>query len=221
MRNETKNIRTLMPRAPKGIVVEKKALKEGLDEYLGRNGATMGEYKQFLMDAIDIAERYDDDEKLEVVGNTYYVSAPYIGTYGGFISIKHPTGSDDDFDESLKEDFEYASEEVTTDVTPEPGPDMGVANLLINLINDEWEAIQGYNDFIATISAEGGFDDMLASIQDIVSEENVHVGQLQKLLQQISPDALKIAQGESEAQEQLDGKDEPEKIEEPAISDKI
>ena len=106
---------------------------------------------------------------------------------------------------------------VDEEPTPEPGPDMGVANLLINLINDEWEAIKGYNDFVATISAEGGFDDMLAAIQDIVSEENVHVGQLQKLLQQISPDALKIAQGEAEAQEQLDGKDEPEKIEEPVV----
>ena len=135
---------------------------------------------------------------------------------------------------SLEEDFSYTSTEVVTedvdsaetvevevDPTPEPGPDMGVANLLINLINDEWEAIQGYNDFIATISAEGGYEDMLGAIQDIVSEENVHVGQLQKLLQQISPDALKIAQGEQEAQEQLEGKDEPNKIEEPVKVEEI
>ena len=117
---------------------------------------------------------------------------------------------------NIKEDFEYTSTEaVSDDITPEPGPDMGVANLLITLINGEWDTIKDYNDFIATISAEGGYDDMLAAIQDIVSEENIHVGQLQKLLQQISPDALKIAQGEQEAQEQINGEDGADKIEEP------
>lgn len=117
---------------------------------------------------------------------------------------------------NIKEDFEYTSTEVVSDdITPEPGPDMGVANLLITLINGEWDTIKDYNDFIATISAEGGYDDMLAAIQDIVSEENIHVGQLQKLLQQISPDALKIAQGEQEAQEQINGEDGADKIEEP------
>ena len=118
---------------------------------------------------------------------------------------------------AMNEDFDFPAEEVPVEEepTPEPGPDMGVANLLITLINGEWDTIKDYNDFIATISAEGGYDDMLAAIQDIVSEENVHVGQLQKLLQQISPDALKIAQGEQEAQEQIDGENEPEKIDEP------
>lgn len=115
-------------------------------------------------------------------------------------------------DESLKEDIN--TDGIEEEPTPEPGPDMGVANLLITLINGEWDTIKDYNDFIATISAEGGYDDMLAAIQDIVSEENVHVGQLQKLLQQISPDALKIAQGEQEAQEQLSTDGSTDKINE-------
>lgn len=107
---------------------------------------------------------------------------------------------------------ETTSTEVVPEGQPEPGPDNGIANLLITLINGEWDTIKDYNDFTATASAEGGYEDMLPVIADIVAEENVHIGQLQKLLQQISPDALKIAQGESEAEGQIGGELEPEKI---------
>ena len=86
--------------------------------------------------------------------------------------------------------------------TPEPGPQVGMADLLISAINDEWDTISKYNGTIAMAIAEG-FEDMVPVIQDIVNEENTHVGQLQKLLQTISPNTEEISKGEMEAEEQM------------------
>ena len=44
---------------------------------------------------------------------------------------------------------------------------------------------------------------MIPVIQDIVAEENVHVGQLQKLLETLSSNTQEIEKGELEADEQL------------------
>lgn len=123
-------------------------------------------------------------------------------------------------DESLFDDF--ADEETVVDSpkgetvltvnvadeeeTPAPGADTGIAALLIKAINDEWATIDEYNSIIATMSEEGK-GEMVPVIQDIVAEENVHVGQLQTLLQTISPNVAKVAEGEAEAAEQLAGVD--------------
>lgn len=119
--------------------------------------------------------------------------------------------------DTIKEDFEYTD----TDSTPAPGPDMGVSNMLITLINGEWNTIKDYNDFVATITSEGGYDDLLAVIQDIAKEENVHVGQLQKALETLSPNVTEISKGEEEAEGQLDETDAIAKIEEPVKDEEI
>lgn len=90
--------------------------------------------------------------------------------------------------------------------TPAPGPDTGVAAMLIKAINGEWDTIDEYNSII-TMLAETGRGDMVPVIQDITAEENVHIGQLQTLLQTISPNVAKVAEGEAEAAEQLAGVD--------------
>lgn len=96
---------------------------------------------------------------------------------------------------------------------PQPGPDTGVADLLIAAINDEWEAIRTYNSLVASLSAETTnnpqFADMINVINDINAEENKHVGQLQEILKAISPNAHMINQGEIEGKQQfhfVDGK---------------
>lgn len=96
---------------------------------------------------------------------------------------------------------------------PKEGADTGVAAELISLINDEWEAVQGYNNAIATLrenSAENPFYlDAINVLEEISAEENRHVGQLQELLKQISPNAEEIEKGTQEAKDQLnfvDGK---------------
>ena len=109
---------------------------------------------------------------------------------------------DDDFSE-------YESDHDPDNVLPGPaeGSDTGVAGELIALINDEWEAIQGYNNAIATlrsVSKENSFYlDAIKVLEEISAEENVHVGQLQELLAQVSPNAEEIHKGTAEAKSQL------------------
>lgn len=99
----------------------------------------------------------------------------------------------------LKESFE--GEKGTTNNS--------VANRLITAINDEWKTIDLYNSIISELSMIDGDDykKMIPVIEDIVNEENVHVGQLQKALELISPDTVDIAKGEKEAEGQISGGD--------------
>lgn len=84
----------------------------------------------------------------------------------------------------------------------EPGPGAGLATQLNELIRDEWEAIQGYNDAIVMAELEG-FHDVAKVFKDIVNEENVHVGQLEQCMKLVSPNTDSINQGETEATGQL------------------
>ena len=99
-----------------------------------------------------------------------------------------------------------ALDDSTIDATeegPSTGEDTGIASLLIDAINDEWTTIDKYNAIIATLR-DVGHDEFIPVINDIVVEENLHVGQLQTLLNQISPNVANIAEGEAEAAEQLE-----------------
>ena len=91
---------------------------------------------------------------------------------------------------------------------PKPGIESGIADSLIKLINDEWEAIQGYNNFRDMIlsmqeNGDADYSEMIRVIDEVSNEENLHVGQLQELLKKVSPNTTSIAKGEEEAQEQL------------------
>lgn len=90
----------------------------------------------------------------------------------------------------------------TSDETPATPEDNGIANQIITEINGEWDTIKSYNDLVLCLK-ELGRDDFVDVIQDIIKEENVHVGQLQEILKVISPNAGAIADGEQEATEQL------------------
>lgn len=109
---------------------------------------------------------------------------------------------DDDF-------VDYEETHSTENVLPGPssGADTGVSNELINLINDEWEAIQGYTNMIATlravVSKNSFYEKAIKVLEEISAEENVHVGQLQELLKHVSPNAAEIAEGHKEAKSQL------------------
>ena len=112
------------------------------------------------------------------------------------------TEFDDDFSEYMDE---HSLEDVPEG--PAPGTDTGVASELIALINDEWEAIQGYNNAIATLRATAAdnpfYLDAVKVLEEISAEENVHVGQLQEVLKHISPNASEIQKGTKEAKSQL------------------
>lgn len=78
---------------------------------------------------------------------------------------------------------------------------------IVDLIKDEWEAIQGYNKVIAEL--QGKVEPSVISVlEDIRDEENVHVGQLQEVLKVFDPSAEEIVKGTQEGDEQLSGSKE-------------
>jgi rubrerythrin len=89
---------------------------------------------------------------------------------------------------------------------PKIGPDAGLSALLISAINGEWETINEYNT-LAINAREEGYHEMAAIIDEINTEENKHVGQLQKALEMISPNTTAIESGEEEATHQIDDDD--------------
>lgn len=132
--------------------------------------------------------------------NNYNVFSP-SSSAGGFdteeeaekMLLKHHPKAVKVSNESLKEEL-----------SPEEQKDYGITTLINNLIKDELEAIDGYNSAIVTLAAEGKeeFNDI---IKDIISEENVHIGQLQTILSQLSNDSIvDIEKGQLEGQTQLE-----------------
>lgn len=86
---------------------------------------------------------------------------------------------------------------------PSLGPEAGFATVLIGAINDEWETIDQYNTLIVNARNEG-YDKIAAVIEEIATEENIHVGQLQELLKTLSPNAAAIEDGKKEVEEIVD-----------------
>lgn len=84
----------------------------------------------------------------------------------------------------------------------ETQPNVGLAAIVNNLIKDEWEAVQGYNDAIVSFEAEGNSDNAQV-LRDILNEENVHIGQLETLLKTIDSSADQIDTGRTEAEIQI------------------
>lgn len=101
--------------------------------------------------------------------------------------------------------FEDAEEEIINDETPECGANMGIASLIIDAINDEWEAIKFYNDMIATVDEVGDPNNVIDVVRHIVAEENNHVGQLEELLGLISPNVENIDAGREELNDIIQG----------------
>lgn len=90
-----------------------------------------------------------------------------------------------------------------TDAQPiEDGATVGMATIISDLIKDEYEAIEGYNSAIATAEAEG-FIDMINVLTEIQAEENLHIGQLQAIMNTLDPNAHLVDDGQQEGIEQL------------------
>ena len=86
---------------------------------------------------------------------------------------------------------------------PTIGPKAGLSALIIDAINGEWDTVNLYNS-IAITAREEGFEDIAAVLDEINTEENKHIGQLQEILKTISPNAAAIKDGEAEAEEMID-----------------
>lgn len=89
------------------------------------------------------------------------------------------------------------------DVPADTQEGRGVADMLNDLIIDEFEAITGYNNAISTITSIDAESSILKVLDDIIKEENVHVGQLQAALKEVSDAAHEIEKGNNEGDGQL------------------
>ena len=76
-------------------------------------------------------------------------------------------------------------------------------NIISGLIKDEWEAIDGYNGAIISLSSMNR-EDAITIMKDIISEEYIHIGQLEKLLQNVIPISNDMEKGATEAEEQIE-----------------
>ncbi len=78
---------------------------------------------------------------------------------------------------------------------------LSATNLINQMIKGEWDAIDLYNAVVVTIQNDNSVtdkDEIITTINDIVSEEYIHVGQLEKLLQKLNPGAGYIEAGINE-----------------------
>ena len=71
---------------------------------------------------------------------------------------------------------------------------LNLTTMLSALIKGEWDAIDQYNSVLSTLESSDN-DLATETLKEIVSEEYIHVGQLEKLAQDINPDAENITTG--------------------------
>lgn len=123
------------------------------------------------------------------------------------MEARHDPSEKDDLAE-IKEEIAKVEAELKSIDTPiteslnESTENNGLSTILNMLIKDEFDAIQQYNDAIVNFEAEGRTD-LVQVLQDILNEENLHVGQLEVLLEQVNGAANSIDQGKAEAETQL------------------
>ena len=211
---------------------EDKKLEESDDENIYRVTYKASDYvfSSFMIkadskeDAIDKAMKYRQDKygkSTDIVG-AEKMSASEVEDYKqrGMSLIECDTKTEC-VTEELHEDV--GAEEIPA--SPETGDAMAVANSLNALIQDEWQAIDGYNSTISTYRSMKDdeyapkdktidYEAIIKILEDIAQEEMNHVGMLQKAMQSVSPNVEEIKGGEEEAEEVLDVPQEVEETEE-------
>ena len=147
---------------------------------------TAGSDADTLFDDVRESEKFDDFFALVAVNNDVIKSLKSLGM----------------LKENISEDVSISTDE-TEEKTIEP-ENNGISMIINNLIKDEYEAIDAYNSAITTFKSIGNSDDAISVLNDIVAEENIHVGQLQRLMELFDPNADKVSDGVEEASEQIE-----------------
>ena len=147
---------------------------------------TAGSDADTLFDDVRESEKFDDFFALVAVNNDVIKSLKSLGM----------------LKENISEDVSISTDE-TEEKTIEP-ENNGISMIINNLIKDEYEAIDAYNSAITTFKDIGKSDEAISVLNDIVAEENIHVGQLQRLMELFDPNADKVSDGVEEASEQIE-----------------
>lgn len=212
-----------------------KVIKEGINskfaEYIKRKKIKADEEVLFGKDKIeeDVSKSFNLEFTVDGIRSSQKVNANSLQDAKKLVKKQYPdktvvfTSSEEVSPNTISEDvemvvdddvdFEYepSKSEDKELSAPKAGSDYGLVSIINSLIVDEWEAIDGYNSAIVNAS-ELGQEDLVRVLTDIQNEENVHVGQLQKCLQILTPSADKIYDGEKEATEQISSVECPNDI---------
>lgn len=103
---------------------------------------------------------------------------------------------------AMNEDADVTDVATATLEGPEEGAAAGVASLINDAIQDELKTADEYNSIAITAKAEG-HEDIAAVIDEINTEEHKHIGQLEKALEKVAPNAEAIEVGKVEGGQQL------------------
>lgn len=91
-------------------------------------------------------------------------------------------------------------EDISYDNTPEFGVETGLADIIISSINKKWDNIRDFNSIIVTLK-DTGYDEYVPIIEEILEEENNHIGKLQHIVELLNPVTSNINDGKQEAEE--------------------
>ena len=178
----------------------KAQLKESLDSLMYRvEWEKAGVEDMAYIKAVDFSdamnkfkERFPQVEEQEIIS---FIKEPNL--------IKEDMESEEEDQDEKEEEDESKAQVPTTDTS------MGAAQIINSLIQDELQAIDGYNSAIQTFrSMEGEDKDKLERcikvLSDIAGEENIHVGQLQEAQKLFNEQAALAQDGAEEAKEQIE-----------------
>jgi len=83
------------------------------------------------------------------------------------------------------------SGEVLTDPVPEEKiVDFNINSFITELIKNKWEQVDNINGMILTLPESE--NDVVAVLKEIISDDYIHIGQLEKIIQSINPEAQAI-----------------------------
>lgn len=74
----------------------------------------------------------------------------------------------------------------------------GIAGLLNNAIVNAWESIDLYNSILATLSTEEVDAEVSEIINNLIEDRMIHVGQLEKALSTVSPNAALLVSNDED-----------------------
>ena len=111
------------------------------------------------------------------------------------------------FDDTYDDEFVDTDSPTRALSGPESGSDYGITDLFISAINDEWKTISAYNSIIETLKYESNnnpeYVAFISILNDINAEEHKHIGQLQEVLEKLSPNVSYIDNGREEGRTQF------------------
>lgn len=88
------------------------------------------------------------------------------------------------------------TETTINEVPEEKIIEFNISSFVTELIKNKWEQVDNINGMLMT--APNLDDETRIILQDVVSDEYLHIGQLEKIVQNINPEAIALETGANE-----------------------